>query len=386
MSLHRSMLCLTLLLLLGSAATSPAAPLAREILGSELLVKEYLDKLDVPSGRIRLVEDEPLSRDFPDYLFYVAAYPPESAAQLPAPLKAVNLFAVDPTGRVILLNDPDAIIGLFKIAFRPAQDIARCKEAVRATLLLFKARYPDYQFTLLEDEIKISNDSDRGKLGVGKLVAAESAGFIEVSLALTQGCDPVKLVETIKLQPVARRLVLPTTREIVAAERVVKEYLVTLHLSADPVRYIDDPVLVAAFPGRLFFLGPQVDPKTIGLKEQLQVREVLVVAPGGKPQTLFGPGSQPIAWFNSLFGPATSDPRLKEGIQLWSRLYQISHPTLQFGPPGDPEISTDEAGNRIIFSKTTAIGPSGRKWLFTVRLMFGKRGRLVAWWWGLRPV
>jgi hypothetical protein len=384
MSFHKTTVVLGLLLVLGFATTSPAAPLAREILGSELLVKEYLDKLEVPVGQIWLLEEEVLIRAFPDYLFFGVSYPAESATHLPAPLKQVNVFAVAPTGKVILLVDPVAIVEFFQFAFNPGKDIPRCKEAVRATLLLLKARYPDQQFRLLDEEIKIANDPNKGRLGVGKLVVMEGGtGTIEVALTLNQRCDPLKLVETITVTPAQRQVVAVTAAQIAAAEKVVKEQVVALKLSVDPVKYVDDPTLIAAFPGWMFFLAPSADPK-IGAK--VESLNMMVVGPNGKPVSLLGSGNQFGVWFNSAFGPAASDPRITEGIKLWSRVLQVTHPTLQFDPPGAPEITTDEGGHQTIFTKTTAVAPGGRRWLLTVRFMYGKHGRLVAWWWGLRAV
>src|SRR5262249_16852584 len=158
--------------------------------------------------------------------------------------------AVAPSGQVSLLNDPDALVALFKVAFNPTTTEPRCQVAVRVTLLLLQARYPDYQFTLPVEEIKITPDGTRGKLGVGKLQVREGgSGTVEVALTLTPKCDPLKVVETIRLVPGKVGLVVPTAVQITAAEKLVKTQLTEVKLSVDSVRYIDDPALVAAFPG-----------------------------------------------------------------------------------------------------------------------------------------
>src|SRR5207249_1336195 len=74
-------------LALTGAATS-AAPLPREILGGELIIKDALETLEAPVGRIQYLADEDLTNAFPGYLFYLVSYSPTSAAGLPAPLKA----------------------------------------------------------------------------------------------------------------------------------------------------------------------------------------------------------------------------------------------------------------------------------------------------------
>jgi len=383
--IHKATVWLSALLVLCIATASPAAPTPREILGSELLVKDYLDKLDVPPGQIQQLQDEVLARAFPDYLFFVVVYSPAAAADLPEPLKLANVFAVAPTGQVSLLNGPDAIVEFFKAAFNPGKTVPRCKEAVRVTLLLLKARYPEYQFTLPEEEIQITADPTTGKLGVGKLVVKEGGtGSVQVTLTLSRQCDPLKLVETITLRRAKAGNVTPTLVQITAAEKLVKAQLEKALVSVDPVKYIDDPVLLTAFPGQLFFLAPLVDPDGGAAKKD--TLNVMVVGPAGKPQPLFGTGGQFGPLFRTLFGPATSDPRLTEGIKLWSRLVEVTHPTIKFDPAGAPEITTDPSGNKTILSKTTGVGAAGKKWVLTVRLMFGKRGRLIAWWWGIKAV
>jgi hypothetical protein len=316
--MHKASIWLGALLVMGLApaaqAVLRAGPTPREILGSELLVKDYLEHLEVPAGRIHLLQEDLLAQAFPDYLFYVAAYP------LPA------------------------------------------------------------------EEIKITNDGNRARQGVGKLVVREGgSGTVEVALTLTPKCDPVKLVETVRLVPGKLGVVVPTAVQVVAAEKLVKAQLVEANLSVDPVRYIDDPVVVAAFPGRLLFVVPaaadpsvtEVDPGNLN---------VMVVAPTGKPQLLFGKSGQVGAIFNSVFGPAASDPRMREAIQVWARLQQVIHPGMKFGPIGAPQITTDEAGVKTVLSTTPVVGAGGKKWIFSLRLVFGKRGRLIAWFHGLKPV
>jgi hypothetical protein len=41
--------------------------------------------------------------------------------------------------------------------------------------------------------------------------------------------------------------------------------------------------------------------------------------------------------------------------------------------------------NRIVTNLVYATGLSGRRWVLTIKLLFGKRGRLAAWWIWLTP-
>ena len=53
------------LIKLGAGAVA-AAPTVREVRGSGLLVREYLDKLKAPAGQIKPLHEKQLARAFPD--------------------------------------------------------------------------------------------------------------------------------------------------------------------------------------------------------------------------------------------------------------------------------------------------------------------------------
>src|SRR5208283_5315301 len=95
---------------------------------------------------------------------------------------------------------------LFKAAFDPPTGEARCKDAVRVTLLWERARHPEYTFTLPDEEIKITADGKGGKLGVGKLVVKEGgSGAIEVTLTLDMKCNLLHVAQAVTLKPAATR-------------------------------------------------------------------------------------------------------------------------------------------------------------------------------------
>jgi hypothetical protein len=372
-----------LLMLAAITAPAAAAPTTREILGSELLVKEYLEKLDMPAGRIRPLADALLTRTFPDYLFFVAVYPQAAAADLPEPLKAVNVFAVAPDGHVKLLARSEDFVELFKVGFSPERGEERCKTAVRVSLLLLKARHPEYVFAWPVEEITLKSDSDRGKVAVGRVVAKEGgSGAIEVTLTLNRNCDPLKLVEVVTLKRGQVEVVAPTTTEIADAEKVVKGYLGDVKVTVESVKYLDDPILLKTFRGSLFFVAQVIDPSASD--PESKKREVVIVGPEGKAYHLFGKEGQFGTWFNATFGPATEERRLKEGLGVAVRLLEASNSTLKFDPADEPRITNEDDGQRVITSRALATGAAGKKWVLTIRLRFGKRGKLIAWHWGLK--
>jgi hypothetical protein len=376
------LVCCAALALLGAAGgPADAEPTAREVRGSELLVKEYLERLEVPEGRIRRLRDGLLARAFPDELFFAVTYPP--AAALPAPLKPANVFVVRPDGRVVLLADPEAVIEVFKAGFR-AERAGRCRVAVHAALVLLRAGHPGYRFTPPAKEISVTDEGD-GKLGVGRLVALEGGtGAIKVTLTLDKDCNPLRLVREVSLVPTRRAVaVAASAGAVTAARKVVDAYVVEQKLTVAAVQYLEDPALVRVVPGYLFFATPlpgatAADPANV-------TRNVVVVGADGKLEVLFGKTGRFGAWFNATFGPATADPRLKEGLALAVRLIQASRPGLTFGTAAPAKITTDDAGHKTVVTTVPATGPRGGKWVLTVRLMFGRKGRLVAYWRSLTP-
>jgi hypothetical protein len=363
--------------LLGLAGTAaPAAtPTPREVLGGELIVKDTLDKQELPVGRITYVAMEPLAREFPDYLFYVVQYPPAAAAGLPAPLKPRNLFAVAPDGRATLLADPRDWVRLFSLAFRPAAGAERDRVAVRAALLLLQAEHPEYTFTFPEDEVRVTTDPDGVRRVVGRVVARDDRGTIRVTVKLDPrgGFRDIEEVVDLKTAPAP---VVVADAEVAAALRAVRAQLVESKRPVEGVEYVSDPLVREAVPGYLFFVAPRGDrddPKAG------TTRTVIVVGRDGKPVELFVEPGSFIRWFNSVYGPATDDARLRGALRLVLRVLVARYPDVRFGTPEEPRLTTEDGDQRVVLGRIPETGPAGRKGILEISLRFGKRGNLVAW-------
>jgi hypothetical protein len=374
------------LTLAATATWVRAAPTPREILGGELIVREALDKLDAPPGRVRYVSGDDLARAFPDYLFYVAQYPAASVADLPKPLKLANVFAVDPDGRATLLAGRTELVELFKTAYYPPRGTVRCKFAVRAALLLLEAEHPGYVFTLPEDEIKLTNDADGGKQAVGRLVLKDGGpGSIEVTLTLNPCCEVLGVTEVVRLKEVDPGVAAVTTTEVTVAEKRVRVFLEREKRSVEGIKIIEDPVVTEVLPGYRFFVAAPADPDKVDPKVG-EVRNILVVGPDGDPQELFGGTLGTTRLLASLFGPVTGDPGIQKALRVTTRLLEAARPGFKFGPPAAPQITTEEGGLRQVTTTIPETGPRGRKGILRIRLTFGRRGRLVAFTYGFHPV
>ena len=373
------------LTLAATAAPGPAAPTPREIRGGELIVREALDNLDAPAGRVRYLPGDDLARAFPDYLFYVVQYP-AAVANLPKPLKPANVFVVDPDGRATLLAGDAELVKLFETAYYPPRGTVRCKFAVRAALLLLEAEHPGYAFTLPEEEIRVTNDADGGKQAVGRLVLKDGGpGSVEVTLTLNPCCEVLRVAEVIHLKALDPGVAAVTTTDVTAAEKRVRVYLEREKRPVVGVKVIEDPVLTETVPGYRFFVAPPADPARIDPKVG-EVRSVFVVGPDGDPQELFAGAPGGARLFANLFGPVTDDPGIHKALRVTTRLLEATHPGFEFGTPGNPQITTEEGGIRQVTTTIPETGPRGRRGVLRIRLTFGRRGKLIAWHWGFHPV
>jgi hypothetical protein len=381
---NRSVWFLTLLALATLTTEAPAAPLPREILGGELIVKDALEALEAPVGRIQYLVEEDLAHAFPHYLFFVVRYTPTLAASLPKPLKHVTVVAVDPEGRAHFLGGNTELVEVFKAGFYPPRKGERCKLAVRAALLLARAEHPGYKLTIAEDEIKITTEPRGIKQAVGKLVVQDGGGDITATLTLDACCDPTRIVMAVNLKEVKVVETKVTTAEITAAEKLVKARVEEAHLAVEAVKILEDPVLKRATPGYIFFTVPVADADKDDPKRMHA--DVMVVDPSGKVIDLFGKGGKFIDWFGSTLALGKEDPLTRDSVAVVRRLFMAVHPGFEFGTPEDPEIKAEDDGVRRVFIRIPATGRSGGKWLLQVSFTIGKRGRIVAYGVFFRPV
>lgn len=376
---------MAVLVLAGPAPRGQAAPTPREILGGELIVKDALDRMDVPAGRIQHVRDDELARAFPSYLFYTVVYPPASVAGLPAPLKATNLFAVAPDGRAKLLAGSPEWVELFKAGFVPARGADRVRLAARALLVLVQAEYPGYQFTVSDDDIRVTKDPRGRERVVGRLVPQGGGrGAIDVVLLFDPDAEVAQVTFTDRLKVADPAVVTVRAPEVTVAERLVRTRLTEVKRSADTVQYVEDPVLKRSFAGYRFFLVPPADPdrRDPGVGETFGL---MVVGPDDKVVDLFGGRGDFYRWLAAVLGPVTDEGRMRSAMELVERLLEVNHPKVHFGTPEEPKITTEEDGVRLITARVPETGPNGKKGYLTIRLRFGKAGRLVAWSFGFRP-
>jgi hypothetical protein len=215
---------------------------------------------------------------------------------------------------------------------------------------------------------------------VNVFAVAPSGGISIINRAKLTALNVVVVPVTV-IDPVVE-IVVPAA-DPVAAEKVVKAELTALNVAVDLVTVINDPVLVKSFPGQTLFVVPSFDPQ--GKVLDPNSRNIMLVGADGKTQLFFGGNGQMGTWFRQAIGSSPSDPRIQEVVGVYTRLMQVAHPARKFGTPAAPQIIMNPGGTRTVLFTTPVTGPRGKHLTFKVRLLFGKHGRLAAWWYGIVP-
>ena len=151
--------------------------LAEEI--PELLTKKLAESKGAERGQIIPVKDEPLTREFPGYSFYVLRFRRYPVALLPPkPLGANNLFVVKPDGSVEHILETGMLKNFFRTTFAPVRTQARAGDAAKAWLQLAQEFYQDgfFRFSIPEDSIQVTAMKNGGLEVSGKAVVNRQGG------------------------------------------------------------------------------------------------------------------------------------------------------------------------------------------------------------------
>ena len=151
--------------------------LAEEI--PDLLTKKLAEFKDAERGQIIPVKDEPLTREFPGYSFYVLRFRRYPVALAPPePLKANNLFIVKPDGPVGHILDTDMLKNFFRTTLAPVRTEARASDTAKAWLQLAQEFYQDgfFRFSIPEGSIRVTAMGNGGLEVSGKAVVNQQGG------------------------------------------------------------------------------------------------------------------------------------------------------------------------------------------------------------------
>lgn len=177
----------------------------------DVLTKKLAEYKGVDRRQVAPLKNEPLSRAFPIYSFYVLRFRQYPVARAhPEPLKANNLFIVKPDESVEHVVDTKKLKDFFRAALAPIKTEAEARDTAEAWLQLAQEIYQDgfFRFSIPEDSIRVTAMKDGG-LGVsGKAVVNQQGGNNgEISASLT--FDPAGLLKNVSESVQLRRGIRP---------------------------------------------------------------------------------------------------------------------------------------------------------------------------------
>jgi hypothetical protein len=165
-------------------------------------VAEKLAEFGARDGDIIRVVDAATARIFPSHAFYAARFRQYPVAVVPpTPLRANNLFAVEPDGTVERLPDTAALEAFFRATAASIRTARDAEDAVRAWLRLTQEFHQDgfFHFSVREGSVRAMPTVAGGLQATGTVDVtpeAGNAGAIGVSLTFDRAGRLVSAVET----------------------------------------------------------------------------------------------------------------------------------------------------------------------------------------------
>jgi hypothetical protein len=181
-------------------------PSPGDVKKAEQRVRDRLNELKGAGALVEYVADESLRRAVPGHLFFSAVFRQYPILRVPpAPLKAQNLFAVDPDGKLELLTGVKALEGYLGKHWRDVKDEKQVGDAGLAWLRLVEVFHQDgfYKFKTVTSATRVQAEGVGGggvKVTAQAVVMAGGNGEINVALTFNGG-KLVKAVEDGKLRP-----------------------------------------------------------------------------------------------------------------------------------------------------------------------------------------
>src|SRR5262249_37005275 len=147
-------------------------------------------KIKGTNAGVTPIKDELIEQVLPKTTFFAVRYRQYPIAmKTPEGLKASNVCAVGPDGKVQILTDTDGLLKFFQANLTAAKTDDQVKDATRAWLRLSQELKQDgyYKFKLMDDSTKVET-AKGAKTGTGKVVVMDGGnGEISVTLNFDEG-------------------------------------------------------------------------------------------------------------------------------------------------------------------------------------------------------
>jgi hypothetical protein len=245
------LVCLGLLAApLAAADKEKDKPSADDLKKAEKLVTDRLGELKADRGKVERITDEPVECAFPGHVFFSVLFVQFPIGRpIPEPLKASNIFAVSPEGKLKLLTDAKELETYFKDALEPVKTDKAAQEAALAWLRFSEQFAQDgfYTFKTVEEASKVEAVKEIRTASAKGTLTKGGNGDISVALTFDEKGKLSKVVEKIELKPGPRPICHatklldpdPLVRRIVEQDllimgRSAKDYLDEQRAKANP--------------------------------------------------------------------------------------------------------------------------------------------------------
>lgn len=153
------------------------------------LAKKLAEFKGAERGQIIPVKDESLTRNFPEYSFYMLRFRQYPVALLPPePLRTNNLFIIKPNSSVEYVTDTDKLKSFFLSTLIPVRTVASAGDAAKAWLRLAQEFHQDgfFHFSIPEASVQVTATVNGGLEVSAKAVVNQQGGNVgEIDATLT---------------------------------------------------------------------------------------------------------------------------------------------------------------------------------------------------------
>jgi hypothetical protein len=233
-----------------AAVADKDKPSADDVKKAEKQVMDRLGELKATGTKVDAVSDDAVASALPGHLFFAVIFRQFPIARVPPdPLKAQNLFVVNPKGELKIISEEKMLVDYFKANLAPAKDERAAKEAGLAWLRLVQEFSQDglYKFKTVEEGTKVTKEKEGLKV-VARTAAVEGGnGEISVEVIFDADGKLTKATATSMLKPGPRPVCQATKltdpdplvrriceQDLLIMGRLAKDYLDEQRAKADP--------------------------------------------------------------------------------------------------------------------------------------------------------
>ncbi len=186
------------------ALAAKDAPNPIDVKEAEKLVQDRLAKLQGGGAKVDLLTDASLKKALPGQFVFSVLYRQYPVGRIPPkPLRAQNLFVVNPQGKLQFLTDAKGLEKYFRAAAKPVHKENEARDAGLAWLRLVQEFHQDgfFKFKPVKEATKVTDEKEGKKVTARSVVMAGGNGEIQVALTFDAAGKLEKATQTSKIKP-----------------------------------------------------------------------------------------------------------------------------------------------------------------------------------------